>query len=68
MTILVYGPYPASFSFESKQAQLKRIIDLHVNPINGISSKYDYEKMDWKKKGWFTPRNPYQEEEEEECE
>ncbi|KAF2905447.1 hypothetical protein ILUMI_00731 [Ignelater luminosus] len=34
---------------ESKRAQLKRMIDLQVNPIEGIASQWDYEKDDWKK-------------------
>jgi cytochrome c oxidase subunit 4 len=45
----VYKDIPSSFSEESKKAQLKRMIDLRVNPIEGISSKYDYEKREWKK-------------------
>lgn len=45
----VYKDLPSSFSEESKKAQLKRMIDLRVNPIEGISSKYDYEKGEWKK-------------------
>ena len=40
---------PSSFSEASKKAQLKRMIDLRVNPIGGISSNYDYEKEEWKK-------------------
>lgn len=47
------------------------MIDLQVNPIHGLSSNWDYEKKDWKKVGWFTPPNPFledeDEEEEEEC-
>lgn len=45
----VFKPLPESFSEESKRAQLKRMIDLRVNPIEGIGSKYDYEKGEWKK-------------------
>lgn len=30
------------------QAQLKRMIDLRANPVQGISSQWDYEKGDWK--------------------
>lgn len=48
-TFSVYKDLPASFTEESKKAQLKRMIDLRVNPIEGISSKYDYEKGEWKK-------------------
>lgn len=47
--ILVYSPLPESFSEERQKAQLRRMLDLKVNPIEGISSKWDYEKDDWKK-------------------
>ncbi|KAK9702526.1 Cytochrome c oxidase subunit IV [Popillia japonica] len=73
MHIFVYGPrsLPNSFSYISREAQLQRMIDLQVNPIHGLSSNWDYEKKDWKKVGWFTPPNPFledeDEEEEEEC-
>ncbi|KAG5880640.1 hypothetical protein JTB14_015617 [Gonioctena quinquepunctata] len=45
----VYSPLPITFSPEYREAQLRRIIDLQANPIQGISSKWDYEKDDWKK-------------------
>lgn len=38
-----------SLSLESRQAQLKRMIDLRVDPIDGLSSKWDYENNTWKK-------------------
>lgn len=38
-----------SLSLESRQAQLKRMIDLRVDPIDGLSSKWDYDKNTWKK-------------------
>ncbi|XP_015379552.1 PREDICTED: cytochrome c oxidase subunit 4 isoform 1, mitochondrial-like [Diuraphis noxia] len=37
-----------SLSLESRQAQLKRMIDLRVDPIDGLSSNWDYEKNTWK--------------------
>jgi len=37
-----------SLSLESRQAQLKRMIALRVDPIDGLSSKWDYEKNTWK--------------------
>lgn len=40
---------PPSFSLESRQAQLQRMIDMRVNPIDGLTSKWDYEKNEWKK-------------------
>uniref|UniRef100_A0A4D5R9A3 Cytochrome c oxidase subunit 4 n=1 Tax=Scolopendra viridis TaxID=118503 RepID=A0A4D5R9A3_SCOVI len=44
----VYGPLPKSFKEEHVQAQLQRMIDLRVNPIEGLASKYDYENNRWK--------------------
>lgn len=38
-----------SLSLESRQAQLKRMIALRVDPVDGLSSKWDYEKNTWKK-------------------
>jgi len=38
-----------SLSLEARQAQLKRMIDLRVDPIDGLSSNWDYEKNTWKK-------------------
>jgi len=37
-----------TLSLEYRQAQLKRMIDLRVDPIDGLSSKWDYEKNTWK--------------------
>ncbi|XP_037932955.1 cytochrome c oxidase subunit 4 isoform 1, mitochondrial-like [Teleopsis dalmanni] len=47
--LFLYGPLPVTFDEEHRQAQFKRIIDIEVNPITGIASKWDYENMDWKK-------------------
>ena len=44
----MYEPFPSSFSEEAQAAQLKRMIDLEVNPVEGLASKYDYEKGQWK--------------------
>ncbi|XP_029835971.2 cytochrome c oxidase subunit 4 isoform 1, mitochondrial [Ixodes scapularis] len=44
----VYGPLPESCSPAAKEAQLKRMIDLRVNPIDGVASKWDYENNRWK--------------------
>nr|ACB70315.1 cytochrome c oxidase polypeptide IV [Ornithodoros coriaceus] len=44
----VYGPVPHTLSMESKKAQLQRMIDLRVNPIDGVASKRDYENNRWK--------------------
>ncbi|XP_014243423.1 cytochrome c oxidase subunit 4 isoform 1, mitochondrial [Cimex lectularius] len=39
---------PESFSENRKRAQLRRILDLKMDPIEGISSKWDYENDKWK--------------------
>jgi cytochrome c oxidase subunit 4 len=46
----VYSPVPDTFKKENREAQLARILDLQMNPIEGISSHWDYEKNEWKKK------------------
>ncbi|VVC89664.1 unnamed protein product [Leptidea sinapis] len=46
--LFVYSPLPESFSEESQKAQLKRMLDMKVNPIDGLSSKWDYENNRWK--------------------
>ncbi|XP_059618473.1 cytochrome c oxidase subunit 4 isoform 1, mitochondrial [Phlebotomus argentipes] len=48
MNAYVYDELPESFSEESRKAQLKRMLDLEVNPIHGLSSKWDYENKRWK--------------------
>ncbi len=44
----VYPPLPATFTPEKQQAQLGRMIEMQMNPIEGLASKYDYEKGRWK--------------------
>ncbi|XP_060520676.1 cytochrome c oxidase subunit 4 isoform 1, mitochondrial-like [Cylas formicarius] len=39
---------PESFSKESRELQFRRMLDLQVNPITGLSSKWDYERDTWK--------------------
>ncbi|XP_045111086.1 cytochrome c oxidase subunit 4 isoform 1, mitochondrial-like isoform X2 [Portunus trituberculatus] len=48
MKVYVYDAIPDTLSQEKKEAQLKRMIDLRANPVTGVSSKWDYEKGDWK--------------------
>ncbi|XP_067396302.1 cytochrome c oxidase subunit 4 isoform 1, mitochondrial isoform X2 [Emydura macquarii macquarii] len=45
----VLGPVPHTLSDEWVAMQTKRMLDMRVNPIEGISSKWDYEKNEWKK-------------------
>jgi len=49
MKLFVYPPLPESLKLENRQAQLKRMIDLQMNPIEGLASQWDYEKNTWKK-------------------
>ncbi|KAK4021030.1 hypothetical protein OUZ56_002963 [Daphnia magna] len=44
----VYAPLPVTFSPERQQAQLERMINMQIAPIEGLASKYDYEKGRWK--------------------
>jgi len=48
MKIYVYSPLPETLNPDRMEAQLKRMIDLRANPIEGVSSQWDYEKGDWK--------------------
>lgn len=45
---LARAPLPESYKEDSRQQQLKRMIALQINPVHGISSKWDYEIGDWK--------------------
>ncbi|NXM01279.1 COX41 oxidase, partial [Tyrannus savana] len=45
----MYGPIPHTFSEEWLSAQTKRMLDMRVNPVEGISSQWDFDKNEWKK-------------------
>ncbi|KAG8188202.1 hypothetical protein JTE90_021224 [Oedothorax gibbosus] len=44
----VYPPMPASMSPEHQAKMLERMVQLRVDPIDGLTSKYDYENNRWK--------------------
>ncbi|XP_068159405.1 cytochrome c oxidase subunit 4 isoform 1, mitochondrial [Drosophila tropicalis] len=52
MTILyntkIYDPLPETYDEDRRQAQLRRIIQLQIQPITGISSKWCYHTNKWK--------------------
>lgn len=45
---LVYPHRPRSFEEEWQAKQLKRTLDMRMNPIEGFAAKWDYEKGQWK--------------------
>ncbi|KAH8266681.1 hypothetical protein KR018_009975 [Drosophila ironensis] len=47
-SLAVYDDLPVTFDEEHQKAQLKRIIDLEINPVTGLTSKWDYENNKWK--------------------
>lgn len=55
----IFPEKPESFRPSNVRAQMRRMIDLQMNPVQGISSNWDYEKNDWKVKRWYTPPNPF---------
>lgn len=44
----VYGDLPRTFNQEWQEAMLKRMIDQQQGVVEGVSSKWDYEKKEWK--------------------
>ncbi|CAG0919292.1 unnamed protein product [Notodromas monacha] len=48
MKTYVYSPLPESTKEESKRAQLRRQLDMRIDPIDGISSRWDYDNDKWK--------------------
>ena len=46
--ISVYPPLPETICDEWKEAQLQRMLTQRQGAVEGISSKWDYEKGQWK--------------------
>ncbi|XP_029292276.1 cytochrome c oxidase subunit 4 isoform 2, mitochondrial [Cottoperca gobio] len=44
----VYPPPPRTFGEEWQAKQVQRMLDMRVNPIEGFSANWDYEKGQWK--------------------
>ncbi|NWR26001.1 COX41 oxidase, partial [Emberiza fucata] len=45
----MYGPIPHTFSDEWLSAQTKRMLDMRVNPVQGITAQWDFDNNEWKK-------------------
>ncbi|KAM9751810.1 cytochrome c oxidase subunit 4 isoform 2, mitochondrial [Menidia menidia] len=46
--VYVYPPRPRTLEDDWQAKQLKRMLDMRVNPIEGFSAKWDYERGQWK--------------------
>lgn len=45
----VFPEKPITLTDERKAQQLQRILDMKGNPVQGLASRWDYEKKEWKK-------------------
>ncbi|KAM5220177.1 cytochrome c oxidase subunit 4 isoform 2, mitochondrial isoform 3-T5 [Hipposideros larvatus] len=47
--VYVFPKKPITLTDEWKAQQLQRILDMKGNPVQGLASRWDYEKKEWKK-------------------
>ncbi|XP_068183138.1 cytochrome c oxidase subunit 4 isoform 2, mitochondrial [Antennarius striatus] len=47
-SVYVYPERPRTFDEEWQAKQMKRMLDMRMNPIEGLSAQWDYEKGQWK--------------------
>ncbi|XP_058535369.1 cytochrome c oxidase subunit 4 isoform 2, mitochondrial [Ochotona princeps] len=47
--VYVFPEKPITLTDERKAQQLQRILDMKGNPVQGLASRWDYEKKQWKK-------------------
>ncbi|KFO31496.1 Cytochrome c oxidase subunit 4 isoform 2, mitochondrial [Fukomys damarensis] len=47
--VYVFPQKPITLTDEWKARQLQRILDMKGNPVQGLASRWDYERKEWKK-------------------
>nr|XP_004668123.2 cytochrome c oxidase subunit 4 isoform 2, mitochondrial isoform X1 [Jaculus jaculus]XP_045013754.1 cytochrome c oxidase subunit 4 isoform 2, mitochondrial isoform X1 [Jaculus jaculus]XP_045013755.1 cytochrome c oxidase subunit 4 isoform 2, mitochondrial isoform X1 [Jaculus jaculus]XP_045013756.1 cytochrome c oxidase subunit 4 isoform 2, mitochondrial isoform X1 [Jaculus jaculus] len=47
--VYVFPEKPVTLTDERKAQQLQRLLDMKSNPVQGLASRWDYERKEWKK-------------------